>query len=59
MIGFVRRHAAFLIAVALTFGLAPSIGTAQQDPAKSAAPVLVPPADSLKDGAEKIVELIR
>ena len=44
MIGFLRRHAALLIAVALTSGLAPSIATAQQD--KSAPPVLVPPADT-------------
>ena len=46
MIGFFRRHAALLIAVALTSGLAPSIATAQQDPNKSAPPVLVPPADT-------------
>jgi len=45
MIGFLRRHAALLIAVALTSGLAPSIATAQ-DPNKSAPPVLVPPADT-------------
>ena len=46
MIGFFRRHAALLIAVALTSGLAPSIATAQQDQNKSAPPVLVPPADT-------------
>ena len=46
MTGFFRRHAAVLIAVALVSGLAPSLTAAQQDPTKSAPPVLVPPADS-------------
>ncbi len=46
MIGFFRRHAAVLIAVALASGLAPSISVAQQDATKSAPPVLVPPADT-------------
>ena len=46
MIGFFRRHAAVLIAVALGFGFAPSISVAQQDSTKSAPPVLVPPADT-------------
>ena len=46
MIGFFRRHAALLIAFALVSGLAPSLATAQQDPTKSAPPVLVPPADA-------------
>lgn len=45
MTGFFRRHAAVLIAVALVSGLAPSLTAAQQDPTKSAPPVLVPPAD--------------
>jgi biopolymer transport protein ExbB len=45
MIGFFRRHAAVLIAVALASGLAPSISVAQQDATKSP-PVLVPPADT-------------
>ena len=46
MTGFFRRHAALLIAVALVSGLAPSLTAAQQDPTKSAPPVLIPPADS-------------
>ncbi|MDQ3445925.1 MAG: MotA/TolQ/ExbB proton channel family protein [Pseudomonadota bacterium] len=46
MTGFFRRHAAVLIAVALVSGLAPSLTAAQQDPTKSAPPVLVPPADT-------------
>ena len=46
MIGFFRRHAALLIAVALVSGLAPGLAMAQQDPTKSAPPVLVPPTDS-------------
>ena len=46
MIGFFRRHAAVLIAVALASGLAPSISLAQTDSSKSAPPVLVPPADT-------------
>ena len=46
MIGFIRRHAALLIAVALVSGLAPSFAMAQQDASKSAPPVLIPPADS-------------
>ena len=46
MIGFFRRHAAVLIAVALASGLAPSISVAQQDSTKAAPPVLVPPADT-------------
>jgi biopolymer transport protein ExbB len=46
MIGFFRRHAAVLIAVALASGLAPSISLAQTDATKSAPPVLVPPADT-------------
>ena len=46
MTGFFRRHAAVLIAVALTSGLAPNISVAQQDASKSAPPVLVPPADT-------------
>ena len=46
MTGFFRRHAALLIAVALVSGSAPSLTMAQQDPTKSAPPVLVPPADS-------------
>src|SRR4029453_19650517 len=46
MIGFFRRQAALLIALALTSGLAPSVATAQQDAAKSPPPVLVPPADT-------------
>ena len=46
MIGFFRRHAAVLIAVALASGFAPSISVAQQDASKSAPPVLVPPADT-------------
>ena len=46
MTGFFRRHAALLIAVALVSGVAPSLTTAQQDPTKSAPPVLIPPADS-------------
>ena len=46
MIGFIRRHAALLIAVALVSGLAPSFVLAQQDATKSAPPVLIPPADS-------------
>jgi biopolymer transport protein ExbB len=44
MTGFFRRHAALLIAVALVSGSAPSLTMAQQDPNKSAPPVLVPPA---------------
>ena len=46
MTGFFRRHAALLIAVALVSGSAPSLTLAQQDPTKSAPPVLVPPADT-------------
>ncbi len=46
MTGFFRRYAAVLIAVALVSGLAPSLTAAQQDPTKSAPPVLVPPADT-------------
>ena len=46
MTGFFRRHAALFVAVALASGLAPSIAMAQQDPTKSAPPVLVPPADT-------------
>jgi biopolymer transport protein ExbB len=46
MIGFFRRHAAVLIAVALASGLTPSISLAQTDATKSAPPVLVPPADA-------------
>ena len=46
MTGFFRRHAALLTAVALISGWAPSLTMAQQDPTKSAPPVLVPPADS-------------
>ena len=45
MTGFFRRPAALLIAVALISGLAPSLTAAQQDPNKSAPPVLIPPAD--------------
>jgi biopolymer transport protein ExbB len=46
MTGFFRRHAALLIAVALVSGSAPTLTMAQQDPTKSAPPVLVPPADT-------------
>ena len=46
MTGFFRRHAALLIAVALVSGSAPTLTLAQQDPTKSAPPVLVPPADT-------------
>ena len=46
MTGFFRHHAALLIAVALVSGSAPSLTMAQQDPNKSAPPVLVPPVDS-------------
>ena len=46
MIGFFRRHAALLIAVAVVSGSAPTLTMAQQDPTKSAPPVLVPPADT-------------
>ncbi|MGZ9060116.1 MAG: MotA/TolQ/ExbB proton channel family protein [Burkholderiaceae bacterium] len=46
MTGFFRRHAALLIAVAVVFGSAPTLTMAQQDPTKSAPPVLVPPADT-------------
>ncbi len=47
MIGFFRRHAAMLAAILVVAGLtAPSLTMAQQDPTKSAPPVLVPPADS-------------
>ena len=38
MIGFFRRHAALLIAVALASGFAPSISLAQQVATKSAPP---------------------
>jgi biopolymer transport protein ExbB len=47
MLGFFRRHAAMLAAILVVAGLtAPSLTVAQQDPTKSAPPVLVPPADS-------------
>ena len=47
MIGFFRRHAAVLAAILVVAGLiAPGLTMAQQDPAKSAPPVLVPPASS-------------
>ena len=47
MIGFFRRHAAVLAAILVVAGLiAPGLTMAQQDPAKSAPPVLVPPANS-------------
>lgn len=47
MIGFFRRHAAVLAAILVVAGLiAPGLTMAQQDPTKSAPPVLVPPADS-------------
>ena len=46
MIGFFRRHAAVLAAILVVAGLiAPGLTMAQQDPAKSAPPVLVPPAN--------------
>jgi len=45
MTGFFRRAAA-LTALVLVAGLAPSLTAAQQDPTKSAPPVLVPPADT-------------
>ena len=47
MIGFFRRHAAVLAAILVVAGLiAPGLTMAQQDPAKSTPPVLVPPANS-------------
>jgi len=47
MIGFFRRHAAVLAAILVVAGLiAPGLTVAQQDPTKSAPPVLVPPASS-------------
>jgi len=47
MIGFFRRHAAMLAAILVVAGFTgPSLTMAQQDPTKSAPPVLVPPADS-------------
>ena len=47
MIGFFRRRTAMLAAMLVVAGLiAPGLTVAQQDPAKSAPPVLVPPADS-------------
>jgi biopolymer transport protein ExbB len=47
MIGFFRRHAAVPAAILVVAGLiAPGLTVAQQDPTKSAPPVLVPPADS-------------
>jgi len=45
MNGFLRRPIALLAAVLLLAGLAPSVSMAQQDAAKSAPPVLVPPAE--------------
>ncbi len=44
MIGFFRRHAAVLTALLIV--TAPGLVSAQQDPAKSAPPALVPPADT-------------
>jgi len=47
MLGFFRRQAAMLAATLVVAGLiAPGLTVAQQDPTKSAPPVLVPPADS-------------
>ncbi len=46
MTGFFRRHAAMLAAIFAIAGLSPSVGIAQQDPTKSAPPVLIPPADT-------------
>ncbi len=45
MTRFFRRHAAVLTAI-LMAGLTPTLTMAQQDPAKSAPPVLIPPADT-------------
>jgi len=46
MIGLFRRPAAVLAAILVVAGLTPSVTTAQQDPAKSAPPILIPPADT-------------
>jgi biopolymer transport protein ExbB len=47
MIGFFRRRAAVLAAILVVAGvIAPGLTMAQQDPTKSAPPVLVPPANS-------------
>jgi len=45
MNGFFRRPMAMLAALLLLAGLAPSVSIAQQDAAKSAPPVLIPPAE--------------
>ncbi|MDQ3216234.1 MAG: MotA/TolQ/ExbB proton channel family protein, partial [Pseudomonadota bacterium] len=45
MNGFFRRPLAMLAALLLLAGLVPSVSIAQQDAAKSAPPVLIPPAE--------------
>ena len=54
MNGFFRRPMAMLAALLLLAGLVPSVSIAQQDAAKSAPPVLIPPAEPQSPAAASV-----